>query len=77
MTHETRRPFYEWQRAILTELADALLNLNGKELDAYCTQAWQQASTEEQKYRVVLDQVACLTDLSALNLHNKLVGSKS
>jgi dGTPase len=77
MTHETRRPFYEWQRAILTELADALLNLNGMELDAYCTQAWQQASTEEQKYRVVLDQVACLTDLSALNLHNKLVGSKS
>ena len=77
MTHETRRPFYEWQRAILTELAEALLALNGKELDAYCSQAWSNAKTEGQRYRVILDQVACLTDLSALNLHNKLVGSRS
>jgi dGTPase len=77
MTHETRRPFYEWQRAILTELADALLSLNGEGLDSYCQLSWSKAKDEREKYRVILDQVACLTDLSALNLHNKLVGSRS
>lgn len=73
MSHESRRPFYEWQRALLTELADALLAANGQHLDAYCLSAWSQATTEEQQRRVIVDQVASLTDQSALALHNQLV----
>ena len=73
MTHDSRRPYYEWQRAMLTELATALLNLNGKELDAYASEAWKEAITQEQKHRVIVDQVACLTDQSAIKLHYRLV----
>jgi dGTPase len=73
MTDSKRQPYYQWQRAILTELADALLSANGKHLDTYCSSAWQKASTDEQKHRVIVDQVASLTDVSALSLHHELV----
>lgn len=73
MSDEKRQPYYQWQRAILSELADALLAANGKHLDTYCASAWQQATTDEQKHRVVVDQVASLTDVSALSLHHQLV----
>jgi dGTPase len=72
MSHESRRPFYEWQRALLAELADALLAKNGEWLDPQCTVAWKQASTEAQQRRVVVDQVALLTDQAALALHDKI-----
>lgn len=74
MSHESRRPYYERQRELLNELADALLEANGSELDSYCTLAWSNAKDEAAKYRVIVDQVACLTDQGALNLHAKLVG---
>ena len=73
MTDSKRQPYYQWQRAILTELADALLSANGKHLDTYCSSAWQKASTDDQKHRVIVDQVASLTDVSALSLHHELV----
>jgi dGTPase len=74
MTDEKRQPYYSWQRQMLTELADALLASNGKHLDHYCKAVWDQARSEAEKYRVVVDQVASLTDVSALNLHTELVG---
>ena len=77
MSHDSRKSFYEWQRAILSELAEALLALNGKELDAYSSAAFRQAQTETEQRRVIVDQVASLTDQSALSLHHKLVGAKS
>jgi dGTPase len=75
MSTEARRPFYEWQRGLLTELADALLASNGANLDTYSLQAWTIAKDEIQKHRVIVDQIACLTDQSALTLHHRLVGS--
>jgi dGTPase len=77
MSHESRRPFYEWQRALLIELADALLASNGSSLDSYFQVIWASASDDVAKHRVVVDQIACLTDQSALQLHHRLVGSKS
>lgn len=74
MTDEKRQPYYTWQREVLTELAEALLASNGKHLDNYCQSVWAEAKTESQKYRVVVDQVASLTDVSALNLHAELKG---
>lgn len=76
MSHESRKHFYEWQRALLAELADALLAANGAHLDSYSTSAWNQAQNEIAQRRVVVDQVACLTDQSAISLHHLLVGSK-
>lgn len=74
MTDEKRQPYYIWQRELLTELADALLASNGKHLDHYCQSVWADAKTDSEKYRVVVDQVASLTDVSALNLHAELIG---
>ncbi len=73
MSHESRRPFYEWQRALLTELADALLAANGEHLDAFATSAWISSSDDASRHRAIIDQIASLTDQSALNLHNQLV----
>lgn len=73
MSHESRRPIYQWQRELLVELADALLASNGENLDVYCTSAWAEAKSEIEKRRVVVDQVASLTDQSAITLHNRLV----
>lgn len=73
MSHESRRPFYEWQRAILKELADALLVREGVGLDQVCQSAWMLAQTDIERKRVIVDQVALLTDQSALALHDKLV----
>ena len=74
MSHESRRNYYERQRELLGELADSLLAANGKDLDSYCTLAWSKAKDDTAKHRVIVDQVACLTDQGAVNLHQKLVG---
>lgn len=76
MSVESRKGFYEYQRAILSELADALFAANGKHLDPYGAWAWSLATNEAEQRRVIVDQVACLTDQSAINLHYQLVGSK-
>jgi len=73
MTRASRRPVYDLQRTILAELCDVLLASNGKHLDAYASSAWQQAKSMEQQHRVIVDQVASLTDQSAVSLHKNLV----
>jgi dGTPase len=77
MSHDSRKPFYEWQRAILLELSEVLLASNGAELDQASREAWNSANGDSAKKRVVVDQVACLTDQSALTMHNRLVGGRS
>lgn len=73
MSHESRKGYYEWQRELLSELADALLAKNGVELDSYCTLAWSKANDDATKHRVIVDQIASLTDQSAIKLHERLV----
>jgi dGTPase len=45
---------------------------NPSELDPVFALDWAQAATPEAKARVVVDQVASLTDQSAMALHEKL-----
>ncbi len=71
MTHNSRQPLYERQRLILTELANALLE-KPERLDAISRQAWDQASSDAAKRRVIVDQVASLTDPTAIALHAEL-----
>lgn len=73
MTASERQPYYDWQRGVLQELADALLAANGQHLDAYCRRAWSEAVSEAEHRRVIVDQIACLTDQSAITLHSNLV----
>jgi dGTPase len=37
---------------------------------------WRQADDDGARLRVVIDQVASLTDVSALALHERLVGTR-
>ena len=79
MTHASRRPVYDLQRTVLSELCDVLLASNGKHLDAYAKSAWDGVSSgtsfesEAARHRVVVDMVASLTDQSAVALHKALV----
>lgn len=74
MTDEKRQPYYEKQRELLQQLANAILASNGKHLDAFFQEAYTAAKTQGEQYRVVVDQVASLTDVSATKLHAELVG---
>jgi dGTPase len=76
MSAERRQTYYEWQRALLTELADELLATNGEYLDPYSRIAWAKAKNEVEKHRVIVDQIAVFTDAAALKLHNGLIGSR-
>ena len=75
MSHESRRPFYEAQRELLIELADALFAAGDQYLDAQCSALWRGASDEAAQRRVVVDQIALLTDQGARLWHDRLVGS--
>jgi dGTPase len=75
MSTDERKPYYEMQRTLLTELADVLLKSNGKYLDSFSAIAWAKASSMEEQYRVVVDQIACYTDEAADRMHQALIGS--
>ena len=71
MTHNSRQPLYAKQRELLMQLADALFAQPDR-LDAVSAEAWQSASSEPAKRRVIVDQVASLTDPAAIALHKAL-----
>ena len=74
MSTNSRQPIYAHQRDILTELADVLLWSGPANLDAGFTADWNAAASDEQRKRAVVDQVASLTDQSAMAWHQRLVG---
>ena len=71
MSHTARQPIYTHQREILTAVADTLF-ARPEHLDPVFHADWLQASTSEARKRVVVDQVASLTDQSATALHERL-----
>ena len=77
MSLDERVGYYEDQRALLRELADVLLASNGKHLDGYSLDAWNRASTDSEKHRVIVDQIAVLTDAAAVKMHEELVLKRS
>lgn len=76
MSLNDRVRYYQDQRTLLQELANFLLAANGAHLDGYSSQAWQNAKTDEQKHRVIVDQIAVLTDGAAVKMHEVLVLKK-
>jgi dGTPase len=73
MSTNARQPFYARQRGVLSELADALL-ADPSQLDVGFTEDWEAAGDDAARKRVVVDQVASLTDVSANAWHDRLVG---
>ncbi|MFM9015086.1 MAG: deoxyguanosinetriphosphate triphosphohydrolase [Candidatus Nanopelagicus sp.] len=64
---------YTEQQKLLTELVAAILESAPKTLESFFLQDWHNAQTDSQRLRVVIDQVASLTDPGARALHQRLV----
>jgi len=75
MSTNSRKPIYTEQRILITELADALLATESANLDPGFAGDWLQAGNDAAKKRVIVDQVASLTDQSAIAWHTRLVGA--
>lgn len=75
MSTNARKPIYATQRGILTELADALW-ARPELLDTGFAEDWAHAEDDTARKRVVVDQVASLTDVSALAWHARITGRR-
>ena len=73
MSTNARRPLYARQRSILTELASVLWSTGPENLDPGFAGDWNVASSDAARKRVIVDQVASLTDQSAMAWHERLV----
>ena len=60
------------ERELLTELAHAIERGAPRTLDPLLRPAWDAAGTDAARRRVVIDQVASLTDTSAIAWHHRL-----
>ncbi len=67
-------PVYLRQRTLIFDLTDALASSADKHLDPLFRQEWRQAEDEAGRHRAVVDQVASLTDTSAVQWHARLCG---
>ncbi len=64
---------YGEQQRLLTELVEAILESAPNTLESFFLQDWQNAQTDQARLRVVIDQVASLTDPGAVALHKRLI----
>jgi len=71
---EVSKERYVKQEEVIIELVEAVSRLAPASLESFFLQQWQVADSAEAKMRVVIDQVASLTDMGAYALHEKLIG---
>lgn len=65
---------YQRQREILTDLVAILVQRAPDSLDPVFAPLWRQAADDRARLRVVIDQVASLTDPAAIAWHRRLLG---
>ncbi|MGJ0388443.1 deoxyguanosinetriphosphate triphosphohydrolase [Microbacterium sp. CGR1] len=80
VTIDARKGVYKEQRRVLTRLADALWSTDtlwsagADVLEPAFSADFRDATTDGERARVIVDQIASLTDQSAIDWHNRLVG---
>ena len=75
MAPREREPFHQEELGIVEDLVDVLMadSLRPSDaLESVFLQDWNEATNDDERLRVVIDQVASLTDNSALALHSIL-----
>ena len=72
MTRRDAMAEQAWEREVITELALALARTAPATLDPVFQPAWDIAATDAERHRVIVDQIASLTDTSALACHARL-----
>ncbi|OIQ72873.1 deoxyguanosinetriphosphate triphosphohydrolase [mine drainage metagenome] len=75
MRSEHARLRYERQRNVIHDLVAAVTAGAPETLDSLSLEAWTKAESASAQMRVVIDQIASLTDPGALALHARLLGS--
>ncbi|MDO5727679.1 MAG: deoxyguanosinetriphosphate triphosphohydrolase [Bowdeniella nasicola] len=70
-------PVYLQQRTVIFDLADALMQAGEPALEPAFRGDWQAAGSADARLRVVVDQIASLTDTSAHRWHARLCGMYS
>ncbi|WP_176554637.1 MULTISPECIES: deoxyguanosinetriphosphate triphosphohydrolase [Georgenia] len=74
MAPREHEPVYRQQRTMLTEITEALLDAGPDALEPMFVADWHAAPDDGARLRVVVDQVASLTDHSAQAWHARLCG---
>ena len=67
---------YAKQQIIIAELVEMLIACAPRELDSIFIKSWNEAGDEWERMRVIIDQVAALTDPGAYALHARLIASR-
>lgn len=67
-------PLYLQQRTLLADLVDVLMQNQGKDLEEPFAMQWRADTSDANRLRAVIDQVASLTDISAARWHARLCG---
>jgi dGTPase len=65
------------QRALLLELVEQLFAADGQALEPLFRTAWAAAANDAERLRVTVDQVASLTDTSAVIWHRRAARGES
>jgi len=73
MAPREESPSYQEQRTRLIELVQALYERGPSSLEPHFAASWNEAADDAARLRVVVDQVASLTDRSALDWHCRYV----
>jgi dGTPase len=63
---------YARQRDVIAELVHALRLTDGSEIELWLRPAYDSAQTDAERFRVVIDQVASLTDVSIMHWYARL-----
>ncbi len=64
---------YARQRGVIAELVNALVLDGGRALEPWLRPTFEEARDDAERLRVVIDQVASLTDVSIMEWHRRLV----
>ena len=67
---------YAKQQLIVSELVEMLRDSAPQGLDSFFLKSWNEAGDEIARMRVIIDQVAALTDPGAYALHARLLASR-
>ena len=75
MAPREREPFHQEELKIVSDLVDVLMAdspLPSDALESQFLAVWNESTNDDERLRVAIDQVASLTDNSALALHSIL-----
>lgn len=73
MAPREQEPLYARQRELLADLVEVLADAGPDHLEPTFAADWHDAADDAARLRVVVDQVASLTDVSAADWHSRLV----